>query len=102
MKPEKTLNALGSMDSVSARKSEPDSTASSKVSASELHPLEKLSMMPGPMMGDLNQDPATMPVRPSFPSSAELKRQVVDSLLRDGLAKTREEAVQMFEDEWGK
>jgi hypothetical protein len=41
-----------------------------------------------------------MPVSPLWMSSDELKRRAVDSLLRDGLAQTKEEAVQMFEDEW--
>ncbi len=68
--------------------------------ANALHPLELLSMRGGPMTGDSDLDPATMPVNPSWMSSDELKRRVVDSLLQNGKAKTREEAVQMFEDEW--
>jgi hypothetical protein len=57
-------------------------------------------MRGGPITGDSDLDPATMPVSPLWMSSDELKRRAVDSLLRDGLAQTKEEAVQMFEDEW--
>lgn len=52
------------------------------------------------MSGDSSLDPVTMPASPSWVASDVLKRRAVDSLLRDGLAQTKEEAVQMFEDEW--
>ena len=47
---------------VSKKKGAPAKTAFSKPSETELHPLEKLAMSPGPMMGDYEQDPATMPL----------------------------------------
>lgn len=52
------------------------------------------------MSGGSSLDPGTMPASPSWVASDVLKRRAVVSLLQRGLAKTREEAVQMVEDEW--
>ena len=100
MKPETNEPAPGLK--ASAQKSAPASTSSSNPSANALHPLELLSMRGGPMSGDSSLDPGTMPASPSWVASDVLKRRAVVSLLQRGLAKTREETVQMVEDEWSK